>query len=186
MLRFEIRNNFSNVKQLSVQLIVLSAFTMSLQLPADQHDCEYDTKFNPPIKNCSDIICPKDSIGIYPDCNCTAMNFDYSVYLNKCFRVCPDNSTGYWPNCNCFRGGFDKANFECVECPSSTSSGIYPNCVCDDENSRFNAYKHYCETCPLDSSGTVPNCVCDDGAGKWFTTLFLKPMNPITYNRTLP
>lgn len=127
----------------------------------DPSVCENDSTTN----NCTLKTCPNDSIGIFPNCKCTVTNFDYSVSLNTCFRVCPINSTGYWPNCECFNGFFDKAGFKCIECPPDTVSGIYPNCVCADENARFNAHLNYCEFCPPDSSGIIPNCICNDSAG---------------------
>lgn len=132
-------------------------------------ECKNGTKYNYTTETCSDPNpnCPDNSTGVYPDCKCTANNFDYSVLINKCFRVCPEDSSGYWPNCKCSgEYGFDKQNFECKKCPLDTVSGIYPNCVCENENSRFNALTNFCETCPIESSGKIPNCICDDGTGK--------------------
>lgn len=159
------------LNKLFVGLIVLGVHTAAAQeFPAElvdpPPDCysEYDHTTN----TCFDSKCPNDSIGIFPNCNCTATNFNYSVLLNKCFRVCPDDSICYWPNCECTgEAGFDKESFQCKECPSDTVRGTFPNCVCEDANSRFNAHRNYCETCPIGSSGTIPNCICDDGAGEF-------------------
>lgn len=129
-------------------------------------DCKYGTEYDNATYRCSDPKCASNTTGIYPNCKCTATNFDYSVSLNKCFRVCPDNSTGYWPNCNCTDAVFDAKFFKCLTCPSNSVSEIYPNCVCDDDNAQFNAQRNYCEFCPAESSGKFPNCICDDGAGK--------------------
>lgn len=144
-------------------LIVIKG-KFSTKTIGDSVDCIY-TESERINKNCSHPKCPDDSVGIFPNCNCVSSNFDYSISLNKCFRVCPMNSTGYWPNCVCSRGGFDKAGFQCIECPSDVSNGIFPNCVCRDKEAQFNAFYNYCETCPADSTGIIPNCVCNDGAG---------------------
>lgn len=160
--------NNLNLTKTFVALFALSFVTITSQEHSSEPDCKYGTELDRTNGRCSDPECPaSDSIGIFPDCKCTATNFDYSVSLNKCFRVCPDNSTGYWPNCKCTGdAGFDKENFQCVTCPSNAVSGIFPNCVCEDDNAEFNARKNACEYCPFDSSGKIPNCICDDGVGK--------------------
>lgn len=164
------------VKKILVTSFVLSVFTMATQhdlsnYPASndpEPDCDYDTEYDHTTNSCPDPKCPSDSIGIFPNCKCTTTNTDYSVSLNKCFRVCPDNSTGYWPNCKCTVGdtGFDKENFECTTCTPKAVSGIFPNCVCEDDYAQFNAHRNDCEFCPFKSSGKIPNCICDDGAGE--------------------
>lgn len=183
-----VNSNFSMWKKLIVGLVLLIGFTMATEADSPDYlesidpvpDCKYGTEYNSTTKSCSEpTACPNGSIGIFPNCTCTATNFDYSVSLNTCFRVCPDNSTGYWPNCQCIGdAGFDKNSFKCIHCSSLTVGGIFPNCVCEDENSKFNAYRNYCETCPIDSSGIIPNCVCNDGAGE------MKISNAYTFNLT--
>lgn len=65
--------------------------------------CKHGPAYDNTTNTCPNPECPPASIAkpAYPKCTCTEKNFDYSAYVNECFRVCPKNSTGYWPNCIC-------------------------------------------------------------------------------------
>lgn len=65
--------------------------------------CRYGLPYDSETNTCPNPECPTSSIAepSYPNCRCTEKNFDYSEYINECFRVCPENSTGYWPSCIC-------------------------------------------------------------------------------------
>lgn len=92
-------------------------------------------KYDKATNTCPNPECPAlKSTGIYPNCTCNQKNFDYSIYLNECFRVCPDQSSGYWPKCDCDvdRHVFDTFLFKCIACPLD-SIGIYPNCSCGED-----------------------------------------------------
>lgn len=71
----------------------------------------------------------------------------------------------YLQFCVCLDGSeFD--GFACRTC-SWDSTGIPPNCVCNDENAVFIENKTSCYSCPERSlnSGRYPNCSCSgDGA----------------------
>lgn len=161
-----IASNNLVAKHMFIGVFILSVLNNSIQVYSTDHlELNYQhSDINEALPNTT-TNCPDNSIGIYPDCKCTYVNFDYSVLLNVCFRVCPEHSTGYWPNCKCDDGVFVKEKFECIECPWDTVGGTYPNCICEDESSKFNVENVFCETCPLNSTGIFPNCVCDDGAG---------------------
>lgn len=66
-------------------------------------ECRYGPEYDNATNTCPNPECPTASIATsaYPNCTCTEKNFDYSAYINDCFRVCPENSTGYWPTCTC-------------------------------------------------------------------------------------
>lgn len=59
-------------------------------------DCKYGIKYDNVTNTCLNPVCPTDvaTTGVFPHCKCTEKNYEYSSYLNECFRVCPENSTG--------------------------------------------------------------------------------------------
>lgn len=59
-------------------------------------DCKYGIKYDNVTNTCLNPVCPTDvaTTGVFPHCKCTEKNYEYSSYLNECFRVCPQNSTG--------------------------------------------------------------------------------------------
>lgn len=129
-------------------------------------ECKYGSKYDEATNTCPNAECPFNiSTGMYPDCTCLQKNFDYSNYLNECFRFCPDNSSGYWPQCNCDTDGyvFDKSLFECITCPVG-SGGQYPDCSCGENGGIYNIFNNLCEKCEDRSSGIFPNCLCSDDA----------------------
>lgn len=84
----------------------------------------------------------------------------------KCVK-CPEDSDegSIYPDCSCEKvGQYNKFLNVCTKCAEG-STGIYPNCVCNDENATFNDYDNNCESCPPGSKGKMPNCVCDNGSG---------------------
>lgn len=128
-------------------------------------ECKYGPKYDEVTNTCPNPVCPLyDSTGIYPNCTCLHKNFDYSIYLNECFRVCPEDSSGYWPNCDCDTDGyvFVKSRFECVTCPLG-STGQYPDCDCGEDSAMYNSYDNSCDKCENESFGIYPNCSCSDG-----------------------
>lgn len=78
--------------------------------------CKHGPSYDIATNTCPKPECPPDSVAqsAYPKCNCTEKNFDFSAYINECFRVCPPHSNGYWPNCICDDklARFDKSMFE--------------------------------------------------------------------------
>lgn len=82
---------------------------------------------------------------------------------------CPSDSNedSIYPECNCDNvGEYNQYKNECIKCVEG-STGIYPNCTCNDENASYfieNQYFSECRTCPPDSSGKVPKCICDNGS----------------------
>lgn len=81
---------------------------------------------------------------------------------------CPEDSDegSIYPDCNCGKvGEYHKYYNKCTKCGNG-STGIFPNCLCNDENTVFSKNRNKCETCPPASSGKNPNCVCDNGGGE--------------------
>lgn len=92
----------------------------------------------------------------------------------QCVR-CPDDSTAdsVYPDCDC-GGEYNENTNVCMKCIEGTT-GIYPNCTCNDENAVFimdGPYLSECQTCPPNSSGKVPNCVCDNGASAYIQNTY--------------
>lgn len=70
---------------------------------------EFDTSAN----NCAQ--CPYDSIGDYPNCECSNGGYFEGEFCMNC----PYNSNGTYPNCICEENAiFMKDSNQCLNCPS--------------------------------------------------------------------
>lgn len=70
---------------------------------------EFDTSAN----NCAQ--CPYDSIGDYPNCECSNNGY----FEGEFCKNCPHNSNGTYPNCICEESAiFMKDSNQCLNCPS--------------------------------------------------------------------
>lgn len=79
------------------------------------------------------------------------------------YKDCPKASFGkHPPDCICNYAEYDTATNKCInaECPE-LSRGTYPNCLCDENNSRYNAELNDCYIyCPAECTSYWPNCEC--------------------------
>lgn len=65
--------------------------------------CRYGRTNDDVMNLCPNPQCPKNSTAdsIYPNCECKGTNYKYNEHLNECYLVCPEESTGVFPNCKC-------------------------------------------------------------------------------------
>lgn len=115
-------------------------------------------------------VCPANSTGYFPNCICDDKNMGFDKYWFECF-TCPSEAKNgsLHPNCDCSEfGTYVFGVRKCNKCMEGTT-GIYPNCVCDDKTATYNKLYERCEHCPIGSTGKVPNCVCSIDESECFS-----------------
>ncbi|XP_037031036.1 cell death abnormality protein 1-like [Bradysia coprophila] len=108
-------------------------------------------------------VCPENSSGYWPKCNCDSDGDTFSKELFRCI-ACPEDSTGQYPDCNCDSDSaiYTSHNNECKESkPKCPFNGEYPNCTCEG-TTIYNEITNLCQ-CPYGSIGYYPHCNCAEG-----------------------
>lgn len=90
----------------------------SIAYYSPENECQQQIAPPAPIPSIfSNIVCPENSTGNYPDCICEG-DLIFNKETNTCGK-CPDISKGIYPYCICPKGIYN--NFVCNECPANST-----------------------------------------------------------------